>query len=85
MLSVGIYHMSPMFWQSLDAATIQEKKRRRMQVCPLHDNARPHVASATRQQLEELGWTAIPHPPYSPDLAPSDLHLFRFLKNYLRN
>ena len=25
----------------------------------------------------------MPHPPYSPDLAPSDYHLFRSLKNHL--
>jgi histone-lysine N-methyltransferase SETMAR len=24
------------------------------------------------------------HPPYSPDIAPSDYHLFRSLKNFLR-
>ena len=67
------------------AAAIQEKRRRRTEVCLLHDNARPHVASATRQQLEELGWTTVPHPPYSPDLAPSDFHLSRSLKNYPRD
>ena len=26
----------------------------------------------------------VPHPPYSPDLAPSDYHLFGPLKNDLR-
>ena len=26
----------------------------------------------------------VPHPPYSPDLAPSDYHLFGLLKNHLR-
>jgi len=62
--------MSPTFWQSLDADAIQDKMRRRMEVCLLHDNARPHVASATRQQLEELGWITVPHPPYSPRLGP---------------
>lgn len=48
-----------------------------------HDNARPHTSLATRQKLKEFDWEVLPQPPYSPDLAPSDFHLFKFLQNYL--
>lgn len=50
----------------------------------LHDNARPHTSLETREAITKLGWTVLPHPPYSPDLAPSDFHLFGPLKHALR-
>ena len=37
----------------------------------------------TRKKLLELDWEVTPHPPYSPDLAPSDHQLFRSLQNHL--
>jgi len=48
-----------------------------------HNNARPHTSLMTRQKLRELGWKVLMHPPYSPDIAPSDYHLFRSLQNSL--
>jgi hypothetical protein len=40
----------------------------------------------TKAAIQELDWEILPylHLPYSPDLAPSDYHLFRSLSNNLR-
>jgi transposase len=50
----------------------------------LHDNARPHSAATTVNLLNSYGWKILPHPPYSPDLAPSEIHLFPKMKKHLR-
>ena len=47
----------------------------------LHDNARPHTADHTLETLNQLKWGAMEHPAYSPNLVPSDFHLFGPLKN----
>ena len=50
----------------------------------LQDNARAHTAHRTTCTLQQLGWEVLPHPPFSPDLTPSDFHLFGPLKEFLR-
>lgn len=50
-----------------------------------HDNARPHVARIVKDYLEEVKWEVLNHPPYSPDLAPSDFHLFRSMASGLKD
>ena len=47
----------------------------------LHDNAPTHRALATQKKVGYLGFQYLDHPPCSPDLAPSDYHLFAELKN----
>ncbi|CAD6999607.1 unnamed protein product [Ceratitis capitata] len=45
------------------------------------ENARPYKSLVTRQKHRELGWEVLMHPPYSPNLAPSDYHLFLSMAN----
>jgi histone-lysine N-methyltransferase SETMAR len=49
-----------------------------------HDNALSHTAMAVQQFLVKNNIPIVPHPPYSPDLAPSDFWLFATLKMGLR-
>ena len=51
----------------------------------LHDNARPHTAGLTKAFLKHLEWDVLPHPPYSPDISPTDFHLFLSLDSRLKN
>jgi hypothetical protein len=51
----------------------------------LHDNTPPHMAACTPTLLKQLNWELFDHPPYSPDLAPSDYHLFMHMENWLRS
>ena len=47
-----------------------------------HDNSRSHSARITCSKIEELGWEKLLHPMYSPDIDPSDYHLFRSLQHF---
>ena len=49
-----------------------------------HDNANLYTSLVTRKLLK-LGWDVLSHPPNSPDLAPSDYHLFHSMQNSLNS
>jgi len=57
---------------------LKEKRRGKVTkgVLFLYDNAPAHRALATQKKLAYLGFQFPDHTPYSPDLAPSDYHLF---------
>jgi histone-lysine N-methyltransferase SETMAR len=92
--SKGVVHMdfanksvkiNAEYYSNLVAAA--RKKRRRQAGTPLwflHDNAPVHTAGISQARIEQAGLTLLQHPPYSPDLAPSDYYLFRHLKKHLR-
>jgi len=50
----------------------------------LHENTPAHRVLATQKKLAYLGFQCLDHPPYSPDQAPSDYHLFPGLKKQLK-
>ena len=47
------------------------------------ENAPSHTLNIWEGKKHELGFESFPHPPYSPDLAPSDYYLFLNLKRWL--
>ena len=47
------------------------------------DNAPSHTSIIAQTKKHELGLELFSHPPYSPDLAPSDYYLFSNLKRWL--
>jgi len=49
-----------------------------------HDNTPAHIALSVTRYLASLGWTFVPHPPHSLDLAPCDFFLFLTMKKTLK-
>ena len=71
--------------RKLKEAIRRKRPKKDMNTIQLHhDNARPHTSFATTQAIAQMGWSTLPHPPYSPDLAPSDFHMFGVMKADIR-
>jgi [histone H3]-lysine36 N-dimethyltransferase SETMAR len=70
------------FYTQLDrlAEAVHQKRPDTTKIILQHDNAKSHTAKLIKVKFQELGWEVLPHPPYSPDLALSDYHLFRDLQ-----
>ena len=66
--------------------SIKEKRRGKIRrgIMLHQDNAQVHTSRVAMDAVRECGYELLPHPPYSPDLAPSDFHLFPRLKKHLR-
>ena len=53
-----------------------EWARRHGKVIQQNGNAPSYTAKVVKNTLRPLNWEILSHPPYSPDPAPSDYHLF---------
>ena len=81
--TINAEYYSALLEGSVKAAIRNKRKRAQTLVSFLQDNAHPHVAARTMTTTQKMKWNVLPHPPYSPDLAPSDYHLFGPLKEHL--
>ena len=68
----------------LPAITQRRPEKARGRFLLQQDNAPPHRALVVKAALEEDGIKVLKHPPYSPDLAPSDYWLFSDRRSQLR-
>jgi len=59
-----------------------QKERPERELCSIM-TMRGNTNLMIRNKLTSLGWDVLRHPPYGPDLAPSDNHFFRALQNSL--
>jgi len=89
LLSYGQTLNSDLYCQQLDLLKKAIDKKRpeltnRKGIVFHQDNAKPHTSIMTRNKLGELRWEVLMHPPYSPDLAPSDYPLFCPYKIFLK-
>jgi len=65
---------------------IKEKRLGKLSagVLLLRDNAPVHMSAKSQAAIRQCGFKQLNHPPYSPDLAPSDYFIFRVMKKFLR-
>ena len=49
----------------------------------VRENAPSHTAKLVDSTLETLSWEVLPPAAYSPDMAPSDYHLFTLMGHTL--
>jgi transposase len=67
----------------LKPAIRMRRRGRLSQTAILQHNARPHTANKRHETIRDLKFELLEHPPYSPDLAPSDFHVSGPLKDVI--
>ena len=59
-------------------------KSKMKKVVVLQDNASPHTSLPAREVTATVGWSDLPHPPCSPDLASFNFYLSGLVKDALQ-
>jgi len=82
--TINAEYYSSLLVKLKDILKVNRRGKVTKRVLFLHDNAPAHWALATQKKLAYLAFQCLHHPPYSPDLVPSDYHLFQGLKKQLK-
>jgi hypothetical protein len=81
--TINAQYYSTLLNEKVKPVICSKRRKRQNSVFFLQDNARPHTVTLTMATLLKLKWDVLPHPPYSPDLAPRDYHFFGPMKRVL--
>jgi histone-lysine N-methyltransferase SETMAR len=82
-INAEYYSCSSLLVRLKDILKVKRRWKVTKGVLFLYDNAPAHRALAT-QKLAYLGFQCLDHTQYTPDLSPSDYHLFPGLKKQLK-
>ena len=78
------YFINMILQKLADLDVVKKAKNQKQQMLLHFDNAPSHNAKVVESFIAKTTFERIPHPPYSPDLAPSDFGLFGTVKDYFR-
>jgi histone-lysine N-methyltransferase SETMAR len=79
----GLYYASLI--ERLRSATWEKCRGKvTLAVLLLHDNVPIHKFNVVQGAIRQAGFTELNHPIYSPDITPTEYHLFSYPKKFLR-
>lgn len=73
----GAYYVS-LLQKLREASTTNRREKLTKGVCLLQGNIPVHNSHSSQMEAWSHGYDLLPHPPYSPDLAPFKFYLFPF-------
>jgi len=82
--SITGQYFANLFDQLKEAIKTKRRGKLTKEILFLQDNAPTQTSNVVAAKLNTLGFQLVHHPPYSPDLAPSDYYLFPNLKKHLK-
>lgn len=74
------YFKSIILMKLFQLDVVKKAKKQKQQMLIHFDNSPSHNAQEVENFIEKSNFERIPHPPYGPDLAPSDFGLFGTVK-----